>query len=116
MAISDKITRKIPSFPPATPNLTLPLNQLELLSQLLQQTAQSPNMVMTEDILTTTQLNNFPGLKFTAVISEEFNGLFWGTLVKELSDNQSQKKEQQKNHNFQSNFFAPPFSREKIEN
>ncbi|WP_293162461.1 GAF domain-containing hybrid sensor histidine kinase/response regulator [Okeania sp. SIO2C9] len=117
MAILSKITGDA-QFPPAKPNLILPLNTLELLSQLLQQTTQGlKTILMTEDILATTQSHKFPDLKFTVVISEEFNGLLWGTIVKESSDNQSQKiEDRQKDHNLQSNSFTFPFSRENVGN
>ncbi|WP_210407249.1 hypothetical protein, partial [Hydrocoleum sp. CS-953] len=108
----------MPSFPPAKPSLTLPLNTLELLSQLLQQTSQGlESIVITEDIFATTQYLMFPGVKFTVVISKEFNGLLWGKVVKELSNNQSQKREQQQqNYNFQSNSFSFPLKRGNVEN
>ncbi|WP_287325719.1 GAF domain-containing hybrid sensor histidine kinase/response regulator [Okeania sp. SIO1F9] len=117
MAILSKITGDA-QFPPAKPNLILPLNTLELLSQLLQQTTQGlKTILITEDILATTQSHKFPDLKFTVVISEEFNGLLWGTIVKESSDNQSQKTEdRQKDHNLQSNSSTFPFSRENVGN
>lgn len=117
MAILSKITGDT-QFPPAKPNLILPLNTLELLSQLLQETTQGlKTILITEDILATTQSHQFPDLKFTVVISEEFNGLLWGTIVKELSDNQSQKiEDRQKDNNFQSNSFTLPFSRENVGN
>ena len=118
MAISYNTTREMPSFPPAKPSLTLPLNTLELLSQLLQQTSQGlESIVITEDIFATTQYLMFPGVKFTVVISKEFNGLLWGKVVKDLSNNQSQRRqEQQQNYNFQSNSFSFPFSRVNVEN
>lgn len=105
-------------FPPAKPNLILPLNILELLSQLLQQTTQGlKTILITEDILAIAQYHKFPDLRFTVVISEEFNGLLWGTIAKESSDNQSQKiEDRQKDNNFQSNSFTFPFSRENVEN
>ncbi|MDJ0516298.1 MAG: ATP-binding protein [Trichodesmium sp. MO_231.B1] len=118
MAISYKTTREMPSFPPAKPSLTLPLNTLELLSQLLQQTSQGlETIVITEDIFATTQYLMFPGVKFTAVISKEFNGLLWGKVVKDLSNNQSQRRaEQQQNYNSQSNSFSFPLKRGNVEN
>ncbi|WP_293121556.1 GAF domain-containing hybrid sensor histidine kinase/response regulator [Okeania sp. SIO1I7] len=117
MAILSKITGDA-QFPPAKPNLILPLNTLELLSQLLQQTTQGlKTILITEDILATTQRHKFPDLKFTVVISGEFNGLLWGTILKESSDNQSQEKEgTQKYYNPQSNSFTFPFSRENVGN
>ena len=118
MAISYKKTREMPSFPPTKPSLTLPLNTLELLSQLLKQTSQGlESIVITEDIFATTQYLMFPGVKFTVVISKEFNGLLWGKVVKELSNNQSQRREeQQQNYNFQSNSFSFPLKRGNVEN
>ena len=118
MAISYKITGEMPSFPPGKPNLILSLNILELLSQLLQQTAQGlDSIVITEDIFATTQSPIFSGVKFTAVISKEFNGLLWGKVVQELADNQSQSREhQEKNYNFQFNSFKFPFSRTNLGN
>jgi len=118
MAISYKITGEMPSFPPAKPNLILSLNILELLSQLLQQTAQGlDSIVITEDIFATTKSPIFSGVKFTAVISKEFNGLLWGKVIKDLSDNQSHSREhQEKNYNFQFNSFSFPFSRKNLGN
>lgn len=108
----------MPSFPPAKPNLILSLNILELLSQLLQQTAQGlDSIVITEDIFATTKSPIFSGVKFTAVISKEFNGLLWGKVIKDLSDNQSHSREhQEKNYNFQFNSFSFPFSRKNLGN
>ncbi|NEQ38137.1 MAG: GAF domain-containing protein [Okeania sp. SIO3I5] len=108
----------MPSFPPAKPNLILSLNIFELLSQLLQQTVQGlDSIVITEDIFATTQSLIFSGVKFTAVISKEFNGLLWGKVVKESADNQSQSKEhQEKNYNFQFNSFRFPFSKTNLGN
>ncbi len=118
MAISYKTTREMPNFPPAKPSLTLPLNTLELLSQLLQETPQGlESIVITEDIFATTQYLMFPGVKFTVVISKEFNGLLWGKVVKELSNNQSQRTEaQQQNYNFQSNSFGFSLKKGNVEN
>ncbi len=118
MAISYKTTGEMPSFPAAKPNLVLPFNTLELLNQLLQQTAQGlETLVVKEDILATTQSVIFPRLKFTAVLSKEFNGLLWGKVVKDLSNNQSQRKEEQeKKYNLQSNSFSLPLKRGNVEN
>lgn len=117
MAILSK-TAGDAQFPPAKPNLILPLNTLELLSQLLQQTTQGlKTILITEDILATTQSHKFPDLKFTVVISEEFNGLLWGTIAKESLDNQIQKiEDRQKDNNSQSNPFTFPFSSENVGN
>lgn len=112
------ISYKMPSFPPAKPHLTLPFETFELLSQLLQQTAQGPKtMVIMEDLLTATKSDKFPGVKFTAVISEEFNGLLWGTVVGELSDHQSHLEvQQQRSYNFQSSSSSLPWFRGEGEN
>ncbi|MDY7008724.1 MAG: ATP-binding protein [Cyanobacteriota bacterium] len=117
MAILSK-TAGDTQFPPAKPNLILPLNTLELLSQLLQQTTQGlKTILITEEILGTTQFHKFPDLKFTVVISEEFNGLLWGTIVKESSDNQTHKKQdKQKDNNFQSYSFTLNLKRENVGN
>ena len=117
MAILSK-TAGDAQFPPAKSNLILPLNTLELLSQLLQETTQGLKTIfITEEILPTTQSHKFPDLKFTVVISEEFNGLLWGTIAKESLDNQSQKiEDREKDNNFQSNSFTFPFSRKNVGN
>ncbi|MDE5074198.1 MAG: ATP-binding protein [Trichodesmium sp. St16_bin4-tuft] len=116
MAISYKIIGDMPSFPPAKPDLILPLNILEPLSQLLQKTVQGlDSIIITEDILATTQSLIFPGLKFTAVISKKFNGLLWGNLIKDLSNPKSQNREQQeKSYSLESNYFRFPFSRKNL--
>ncbi|MGK7920300.1 MAG: ATP-binding protein [Trichodesmium sp.] len=118
MAISYKINGGIPSFPPAKPNLILPSNTFELLNQLLQQTANSlEGIIFREDILGIPQSFLFPELKFTAVLTKEFNGLLWGKVVKNLSDNHSQTREhKERNYNFKFNSFSLPFSRKNLGN
>ncbi|MEB3342366.1 ATP-binding protein [Okeania sp.] len=118
MAISYKATREMPSFPPAKPSLALPLNKLELLSQLLQRTSQClESIVITENIFATTQHPTFSGVKFTVVISPEFNGLLWGKIVKDLSNSQSQNQEEQKqNDDLQFNSLSYSLKRVNLEN
>lgn len=108
----------MPNFPPAKSHLNLPFETLELLSQLLQHTAQGlETMVIMEDVFATTLFHQFPGLKFTAVISEEFNGLLWGTVAKELSDTQNQKRaKHHKSYSSQSNSSSLIFSRGNLGN
>ena len=120
MAISSKKVGEIPNFPPAQSHLIVAFETLELLSQILQQTAQGPEtIVIMEDILKAIPCNHFPGVKFTAVISKEFNGLLWATLAKEkeLSDSQRQKIENhQKSYSYQFNSSSLLFSRGDMEN
>ncbi len=108
----------MPNFPPLKSDLTLVFERLELLSQLLQHMAQDfETIVIMEDIFTTTLFPWFPGLKFTAVLSEEFNGLLWGSVTKELSETRNEKgANQHKSYSSQFNPSSLSFSRGDEEN